>query len=238
MMMTNSLAKQLLQQPGRRQLLRGTHSLLKTIGRDGLSTNKNKTSTMTMYASFSSSVSSFPATDEAKSLLLMDKNHGKKFRLAHSSDPIPYTGKIEITPVNDVNATSGRRYHGDGGSTATYRPSSPLPLGHKKVTVVGCGHSGMAIAYAMLNQATAGTIALVDIDKGKLYGEAKDLEQGSAFHQHVRILASDEYVSFAIRFASFPLAFKTIIIFLLMSQPLILSLTLPLSLFFFWVHPM
>lgn len=53
----------------------------------------------------------------------------------------------------------------------------------------------MAIAYSMLNQVTAGTIALVDMNKEKLFGEAKDLEQGSAFHQHVRILASDEYVS-------------------------------------------
>ena len=53
----------------------------------------------------------------------------------------------------------------------------------------------MAIAYSMLNQVTAGTIALVDMNKDKLEGEAKDLEQGSAFHQYVRILASDEYVS-------------------------------------------
>jgi malate/lactate dehydrogenase len=43
----------------------------------------------------------------------------------------------------------------------------------------------MAIAYSMLNQVTAGTIALVDMNKDKLEGEAKDLEQGSAFHQHV-----------------------------------------------------
>jgi malate/lactate dehydrogenase len=53
----------------------------------------------------------------------------------------------------------------------------------------------MSIAYAMLNQTIAGTIALVDIDKNRLEGEAKDLEQGSAFHQYVRIEASDEYVS-------------------------------------------
>jgi malate/lactate dehydrogenase len=47
----------------------------------------------------------------------------------------------------------------------------------------------------MLNQVIAGTIALVDMNKEKLEGEAKDLQQGSAFHQHVRILASNEYVS-------------------------------------------
>jgi malate/lactate dehydrogenase len=44
----------------------------------------------------------------------------------------------------------------------------------------------MGIAYAMFNQVSAGTIALVDMNKNKLEGEAKDLKQGSAFHQHVR----------------------------------------------------
>lgn len=68
-------------------------------------------------------------------------------------------------------------------------------VGHKKITVVGCGQVGMAIAFSLLNQAVAGSIALVDMNRGKLEGEAKDLEQGSAFHQHTRILASDEYVS-------------------------------------------
>jgi threonine dehydrogenase-like Zn-dependent dehydrogenase len=108
--------------------------------------------------------------DEEKSLV---KNHLKSLRLAHSKEPIPYTGDIEISPMNTER--------GD--------------LGHKKVTVVGCGQVGMAIAYAMLNQVTAGTIALVDMNKEKLKGEAMDLEQGSAFHQHVRIVASDDYVS-------------------------------------------
>ena len=45
----------------------------------------------------------------------------------------------------------------------------------------------------MLNQVTAGTIALVDVDASKLDGEAKDLAQGSAFHQNVRILADSDY---------------------------------------------
>ncbi len=99
-----------------------------------------------------------------------------RLRLQHSVEPIPFTAGFELTPEN-----------------------LPLDrLGHKKVTVVGCGQVGMAIAYSMLNQVTAGTIALVDMNKEKLEGEAKDLEQGSAFHQNVRILASDEYVSEAI----------------------------------------
>jgi hypothetical protein len=108
--------------------------------------------------------------DEEKSLVV---NHLNSLRLAHSKEPIPYTGDIVITPIN---TEIGK-------------------FGHKKVTVVGCGQVGMAIAYAMLNQVTAGTIALVDTNKEKLQGEAMDLEQGSAFHQHVRIVASDDYVS-------------------------------------------
>ncbi len=96
-----------------------------------------------------------------------------RLRLEHYLDPIPYSAGFELTPVN--------------------RPRDRL--GHKKVTVVGCGQVGMAIAYSMLNQVIAGTIALVDVNKERLEGEAKDLEQGSAFHQHVRILASNEYVS-------------------------------------------
>jgi TM2 domain-containing membrane protein YozV len=94
-------------------------------------------------------------------------------RLSHSFEPIPYSSDIGVTPLNEYSGS----------------------LGHKKVTIVGCGQVGMAIAYSLLNQTTAGTIALVDMNREKLEGEAKDLEQGSAFHQHVRIMASDEYVS-------------------------------------------
>ena len=103
--------------------------------------------------------------------LLHQQSDTAQLRLQHSVEPIPYTDGFELTPVN-----------------------LPTDHGHKKVTVVGCGQVGMAIAYSMLNQVTAGTIALVDVNKEKLEGEAKDLEQGSAFHQYVRILASDQYV--------------------------------------------
>jgi hypothetical protein len=99
--------------------------------------------------------------------------HLQQLRMANSIEPIPYSDNINITPLN----------HPDGH------------IGHKKVTIVGCGQVGMATAYAFLNQAIAGTIALIDMNREKLLGEAKDLEHGSAFHQNIRILASDEYVS-------------------------------------------
>lgn len=64
---------------------------------------------------------------------------------------------------------------------------------HKKVSIVGCGQVGMAIAYSILNQEIAGSIALVDIDTEKLDGEAMDMRHGAAFHQRVRIEASSDY---------------------------------------------
>lgn len=64
---------------------------------------------------------------------------------------------------------------------------------YKKVSIIGCGQVGMAIAFAILNQDIAGSIALVDINEDKLDGEMKDLRQGSAFHQRVRIEASSDY---------------------------------------------
>jgi len=66
-------------------------------------------------------------------------------------------------------------------------------LKHKKVTIVGCGQVGMAIAYAILNQEIAGCIALVDMNEEKLDGEARDLQHGAAFHQNCRILSSTSY---------------------------------------------
>jgi lactate/malate dehydrogenase, NAD binding domain len=103
--------------------------------------------------------------------------HFNNLRLTHSRAPIPYSSQLEESSV-----------------PLNYDPSHQGHLGHKKVTIVGCGQVGMATAYALLNQASAGTIALIDTNRERLEGEAKDLEQGSAFHQHIRILASDEYV--------------------------------------------
>ncbi|KAG7351985.1 L-lactate dehydrogenase [Nitzschia inconspicua] len=102
--------------------------------------------------------------------------HFNNLRLAHTRAPIPYTSALD-----------------EASAPLNYDPAYHGHLGHKKVTIVGCGQVGMATAYALLNQASAGTIALIDAKRERLEGEAKDLEQGSAFHQHIRILASDEY---------------------------------------------
>jgi len=88
----------------------------------------------------------------------------EKFSVA----PISYSENVSTAPVNDSSL-------------------------HKKVTIIGCGQVGMAIAYAILNQEIAGTMALIDMDAEKLDGEAKDLQQGSAFYEHLRIMSSTEY---------------------------------------------
>jgi L-lactate dehydrogenase len=101
----------------------------------------------------------------------MLRSYMQDFRTKDSLEPIPFTNDIAVVPLND----------------------SPNQIFHKKVSIIGCGQVGMGIAFALLNQTAAGTIALVDMDASKLEAEAKDLEQGSGFHEHVRILAGTGY---------------------------------------------
>lgn len=157
-----------------------TAKLFSQIARRVTSVSHRRGGNAISYSGFrciSSSPPLFDVTGDRTNILQSPSDLVQTLRLSHSVEPTPYTDTFELTPNN-----------------------IPMDkLGHKKVTVVGCGQVGMAIAYSMLNQVTAGTIALVDMNKDKLEGEAKDLEQGSAFHQHVRILASDEYVSILFR---------------------------------------
>jgi lactate dehydrogenase-like 2-hydroxyacid dehydrogenase len=106
------------------------------------------------------------------------KEHFASLNLENSVLPIAFTD----------GATEEDQF--DLTSSTTQSRNAPK---HKKVSIVGCGQVGMAIAYSILNQEIAGSIALVDIDAEKLDGEAKDLQQGSAFHQRVRIEASSDY---------------------------------------------
>ena len=100
------------------------------------------------------------------------REYFKDYRVGTSVNPIPYDSNI------------------------AQKDREETPLGgfrSKKVSVVGCGQVGLAIAFAILNQDMCGTLALVDVAKEKLEGEAKDFLQGSAFHQRTHIDASNEY---------------------------------------------
>jgi len=91
-----------------------------------------------------------------------------------SHDPVPYSASAvpdsATTPPVSFNSSSG-----------------------KKISIIGCGQVGLAIAYSLINQGTSSKLALVDVNEEKLIGEAKDLRQGSAFHHRIVIEASTDY---------------------------------------------
>ena len=63
---------------------------------------------------------------------------------------------------------------------------------HKKISVVGVGSVGTAIAYACLIRGSAGSLALYDTNKAKVRAEVLDLTHGSQFVPHSRIEGSDD----------------------------------------------
>jgi lactate/malate dehydrogenase, NAD binding domain len=119
------------------------------------------------------------ASDDIKKYLLDMKD-------ATSRPPIPYTPKGAVPTFDE----SGNLKFDLEAAPVT---DSDIKRSERKVTVVGCGQVGMAIAYALAIQAEAQTVALVDMNKNRLAGEAKDLQQGSAFHDKVRAIASSSY---------------------------------------------
>lgn len=68
-------------------------------------------------ARFTSSTPSLLTTSDEDNNLLQQETGLSHLRLKHSVEPIPYTSGVELTPLNTVDDK----------------------LGHKKVSVVGCG---------------------------------------------------------------------------------------------------
>ncbi|KAF5192824.1 L-lactate dehydrogenase [Thalictrum thalictroides] len=62
-----------------------------------------------------------------------------------------------------------------------------------KISVIGAGNVGMAIAQTILTQDIANVIALVDAKPEKLRGEMLDLQHAAAFLPRTQILASVDY---------------------------------------------
>ena len=71
-------------------------------------------------------------------------------------------------------------------------PPSPTKR-HNKVTVVGAGNVGMAIAQTILTQDLADELVLVDAVPDKLRGEMLDLQHAAAFLPRTKIQASTDY---------------------------------------------
>ena len=63
---------------------------------------------------------------------------------------------------------------------------------NRKVVLIGTGFVGMSYAYALLNQNACDELALIDIDKNRIIGEAMDLNHGLAFSgSNMKIYAAD-----------------------------------------------
>lgn len=61
-----------------------------------------------------------------------------------------------------------------------------------KVSIVGMGSVGTAIAYACLIRGSAGALALFDLNAAKVRAEVLDLNHGSQFVPRCRITGSDD----------------------------------------------
>ncbi|XP_010539198.1 PREDICTED: L-lactate dehydrogenase B [Tarenaya hassleriana] len=102
-----------------------------------------------------------------------------------------YKSTVPLTP----------RSLGPGGldlTRAFFKPihnSDPPTASNRriKVTVVGVGNVGMAIAQTILTQDLADEIALVDAKPDKLRGEMLDLQHAAAFLPRTKIFASVDY---------------------------------------------
>ncbi|KAL5551134.1 hypothetical protein UlMin_001310 [Ulmus minor] len=72
-------------------------------------------------------------------------------------------------------------------------PPSPTNR-HTKISVIGAGNVGMAIAHTILTQGLADELVLVDAKQDKLRGEMLDLQHAAAFLPRTKITASVDYV--------------------------------------------
>ncbi|XP_057524320.1 L-lactate dehydrogenase B-like [Amaranthus tricolor] len=71
-------------------------------------------------------------------------------------------------------------------------PPSPTKR-HIKISIIGTGNVGMAIAQTLLTQDLADELALVDALPDKLRGEMLDLQHAAAFLPRTKIVASTDY---------------------------------------------
>nr|WAL01714.1 lactate dehydrogenase [Avicennia marina] len=78
------------------------------------------------------------------------------------------------------------------------KSSPPTPLnGHVKITIVGAGNVGMAIAQTILTQDLVDELVLLDANPEKLRGEVLDLQHAAAFLPRTTILAATDYAATA-----------------------------------------
>jgi L-lactate dehydrogenase len=102
--------------------------------------------------------------------------------------------------MHKTSSLSELGFGAGGTSSGFFRPvadDSPLTpsSAHRrltKISVIGAGNVGMAIAQTILTQNLADEIALVDALPDKLRGEALDLQHAAAFLPRVRIVSGTD----------------------------------------------
>ncbi|KAF3448359.1 hypothetical protein FNV43_RR09072 [Rhamnella rubrinervis] len=100
-----------------------------------------------------------------------------------------------------MHKTSSASSLGPGGldlSRAFFKPiqsaAPPSPTKrHSKISVIGAGNVGMAIAQTILTQDLVDELVLVDANPDKLRGEMLDLQHAAAFLPRTKIIASVDY---------------------------------------------
>src|SRR5215213_9171920 len=60
-----------------------------------------------------------------------------------------------------------------------------------RIAVIGCGHVGASVAYALLLSGLAREIVLLDADPNRAEGEAMDLQHAVPLAKPVRVRAGD-----------------------------------------------
>uniref|UniRef100_A0A0C9QVJ9 L-lactate dehydrogenase n=1 Tax=Wollemia nobilis TaxID=56998 RepID=A0A0C9QVJ9_9CONI len=107
----------------------------------------------------------------------------KAFRAPMACESPPLPGP-ESSPMNLADVFF-KQIEGAAPPTVADRNS--------KITVVGVGNVGMAIAQTILTQDLTDELSLVDIQPDKLRGEMLDLQHAAAFLPRTKISASTDY---------------------------------------------
>ena len=108
---------------------------------------------------------------------------------------------IHIHKQRNMQKSESTSSLGPGGldlSEAFFKPihsaAPPSPTKrHTKISVIGAGNVGMAIAQTILTQDLADELVLVDAKPDKLRGEMLDLQHAAAFLPRTKIHASVDY---------------------------------------------
>lgn len=98
-----------------------------------------------------------------------------------------YALDIGNSYINYQGYSSLKEIMSDGRLTLPQEGDS-MCLHDTKVTVVGCGSVGSAVAFALVTKGVANTVVIYDIAKDRCEGEVMDMEQGCQFIDSCKVI--------------------------------------------------